>query len=373
MKHVGGVFRFNAAFVTNGSVRRSSRSLQLRQRAALAGILIFLTGAHQKPVLAESQTPTTAASKPAKTPPKDNQAATTPASTKPDLPDALIRTTIRASRREVSVDGSYGFFAELENIGTVPVALYSQELVLVIQPEVTASRLCTFSVEAYLPTEPQWTQESSSQQAAVKGDPNLPPVRQVNQGTLAQDPRGTRVRIQPKEHYTVFWDVNKERTQKCWAGNHSWLETYAFVPNDYVFVIDGKAYLSPDTGEEKTYHTFTETTSIKVVIPQSYAMVAALAGAWLAYFVALFSEKGVLRTKWASDQRVTRTEGVVEVLKFLTAPLLGVAVTIVASRLADTQFPIKVSVNDVWGAMTIGFIAYFIGNKFIEKLAGLTK
>ena len=54
-----------------------------------------------------------------------------------------------------------------------------------------------------------------------------------------------------------------------------------------------------------------------------------------------------------------------------SAALLGAAITIVASRLADTQFPVKVSVNDVWGAMTVGFVAYFIGNKFIEKLVKL--
>jgi hypothetical protein len=42
-------------------------------------------------------------------------------------------------------------------------------------------------------------------------------------------------------------------------------------------------------------------------------------------------------------------------------------------KLADTQFSIKVSVNDVWGAMTIGFIAFFVGNKLIEQLASTVK
>lgn len=57
----------------------------------------------------------------------------------------------------------------------------------------------------------------------------------------------------------------------------------------------------------------------------------------------------------------------------LAAGLLGAALTIVASRLSDTQFPVKVSVNDFWGALTIGFISYFIGNRLlttiIDKLA----
>src|SRR5262249_30179434 len=52
----------------------------------------------------------------------------------------------------------------------------------------------------------------------------------------------------------------------------------------------------------------------------------------------------------------------------ISAALMGAAVTIVSSRLADTQFPVKVSVNDVWGAMTIGFVSYFAGNNLIDRL-----
>src|SRR5437867_10796786 len=45
--------------------------------------------------------------------------------------EGLIRTTISTSRHEVSGNAGYGVFAELENIGTVPVTLYSNETVLV--------------------------------------------------------------------------------------------------------------------------------------------------------------------------------------------------------------------------------------------------
>ena len=57
----------------------------------------------------------------------------------------------------------------------------------------------------------------------------------------------------------------------------------------------------------------------------------------------------------------------------VTRDLIGTAIlsasfTIVSSRLADTQFPVKISVLDLWGAITIGFLSYFAGNKFIEML-----
>jgi hypothetical protein len=52
----------------------------------------------------------------------------------------------------------------------------------------------------------------------------------------------------------------------------------------------------------------------------------------------------------------------------LAAGLLGAALTIVASRLSDTQFPVKVSVSDFWGALTIGFISYFIGGRILATI-----
>jgi hypothetical protein len=36
--------------------------------------------------------------------------------------------------------------------------------------------------------------------------------------------------------------------------------------------------------------------------------------------------------------------------------------------LSDTQFPVKVSVNDFWGALTIGFISYFIGGRILATI-----
>ena len=57
----------------------------------------------------------------------------------------------------------------------------------------------------------------------------------------------------------------------------------------------------------------------------------------------------------------------------LGVAILSSAFTIVSSRLSDSQFPIKVSVLDGWGAITIGFLSYFVGNKFIDSLRNLVK
>jgi hypothetical protein len=51
--------------------------------------------------------------------------------------------------------------------------------------------------------------------------------------------------------------------------------------------------------------------------------------------------------------------------------LLSAIVTILLSRLSDTQFLIKVSVADFWGAIVTGLVAQYLGSKWLERLLAL--
>jgi hypothetical protein len=53
------------------------------------------------------------------------------------------------------------------------------------------------------------------------------------------------------------------------------------------------------------------------------------------------------------------------------AMLLSAIVPILLSRISDAQFLVKVSVNDFWGAVVIGFIAAASGTKGLKKLANI--
>jgi uncharacterized membrane protein YhaH (DUF805 family) len=151
----------------------------------------------------------------------------------------------------------------------------------------------------------------------------------------------------------------------------SWWDSLGFVPGEYSFTIDGKAHSVTDSGEEKDYHTFTQTTLLRVGISQIVVMWAAMVGAILAYVVVALQKQGDFQRLQTAGAGEKLTSVFVILRNIVSAALLGAAITIVSSRLADTQFPVKVSVNDVWGALAIGFVAFFVGNKFIEKLAKL--
>jgi hypothetical protein len=295
----------------------------------------------------------------------------------------VIRAKISTSRPEVSINGSYGIFADLENIGTVPVTIYSDETVLTVQPEVIQQSECVYKVNGFFPTEsyPLTATENhkpskapSPTPIASTTPPQSNPTPTANSNQPAPDARGVPIRIQPSEHYTVFWDVNRSPISgsTCNAPTHwydAYLDPLSFVPGEYVFTIDGKAYLDDET----KYHTYTEKTTLRVSITELLAIAAAAFGGFLAYCVtALQPDKDIDKLKRAQDAD-KRSARLAIVRGIFAAPLMGAAVTIVFSRLADTQFPIKVSVNDVWGAMTIGFISFFVGNKLIEKLVGTVK
>lgn len=288
----------------------------------------------------------------------------------------LLRAKINTSQLEVTVGGSYGIYAELENTATSAVTIYSRETILAVQPEVTNTKVCVYRIRAFFPTEyPPGPAENSSPTPTPV--PIATPTPQQSSASAPKDivpafdsKKGAPIRIPPSEHYTVFWDVSRSNTNdpSCMKPSH-WYDWFSFTPGEYAFTIDGKAYLDG----EKNYHTYTESTNLRVSIAQFWAVLAAAIGGLLAYIVtALQPGKDVDKLKAAQDRDKKSARSTI-IRGILSAPLLAASVTIVFSRLAETQFPIKISINDVWGALTVGFLSFFVGNKIIEKLVGTVK
>jgi hypothetical protein len=278
----------------------------------------------------------------------------------------VIKAAISSSRLEVAGNAAYGVFADLENVTSVPVTLYPVDTQLVIQPEVAGDQDCLFTTDGFYPTEP---------------------------GKSEQLQKGGPIVIQPKEHYAVFWDVSKSNTGECltgteqpqskaqknprsgWEGLRRQIgEQLSFVPGDYTFVLVGKAHRTPDGKEEDTYHTYTDKVKIHVGLSQIDTMIAAMFGGVIGYLVMALRDTGdlgKLRTQTLGTWTARIVRGLVIVKNLLSAALVSAVVTVILSRISDTQFPIKVSVNDFWGALTIGFVAYFVGNKVIDRIVGL--
>jgi hypothetical protein len=57
----------------------------------------------------------------------------------------------------------------------------------------------------------------------------------------------------------------------------------------------------------------------------------------------------------------------------IAAILLACIIVILFSRLAGTDFPIKVSVSDLWGAIGIGFVGTYSGTSILTRLLGMSE
>ena len=100
------------------------------------------------------------------------------------------------------------------------------------------------------------------------------------------------------------------------------------------------------------------------------AMVAAAFGGLFGYLVMLLRPNST-ELKMAKDTSAFSfygfSSGVAR--RVVSAMMLSGIIAIVTSRVSDAPIPIKVSIPDVWGAFTLGFIAYFVGDRFIKWLA----
>jgi hypothetical protein len=163
-----------------------------------------------------------------------------------------------------------------------------------------------------------------------------------------------------------------------------------FSPGNYDYFLTGYFSLclqATDTACKLPMRPISLSATFPVGIDQTSIIIFAIVGGWLALLVVTFNEPNKklsvfyqfaavpatgsgLRSFW---ERLMSLSGFQIVGGFLIrvfgVAILSAAFTIVSSRLSDTQLPVKISILDAWGAMTIGFVSFFIGQKFITALA----
>lgn len=207
-------------------------------------------------------------------------------------------------------------------------------------------------------------------QSAPLGPMAVPPNQQDSRTVTANYPRALQDSYQRSCDPTFLGPIKR---------------ALDFSPGEYEYILTGKFSIC-DTASLLgcTYPSrpFVQSASFRVGIDQTQIILFAIVGGLLAYLVVTVrSDDGPINqffslvTSKAGLSGISKTftrEGLFLVFK-IVRNLIGTAIlsasfTIVSSRLADTQFPIKISVLDVWGAITIGFLSYFAGNKFIDTL-----
>jgi hypothetical protein len=274
----------------------------------------------------------------------------------------LVKVVITTSRPEITRDHAWGLSADITNVSTNAMILNADEVQLVMEPEATKGTDCNSAYGSFLPNT-----DGAPEQSGDAGKPDGV-AKEASAGSDKQ------VILQPGEHYMFFWNgvdvLHEQSSSECQLGFWGRLaETLNFIPGTYTFVVDGKLHLANTT---ETYHTFAEAVTVKISIPQLTILLFAGFGSILAYLVVNLQVNGDVNQVWtATSKKETFIASLIVSRGVCSAFLLGSILSVVANRLSDTQFPVKVSVNDVWGSITVGFVFFFIGNKVLDKLKAL--
>ena len=276
-----------------------------------------------------------------------------------------LSVELKASTAHIVQGAVYGLDAKFTNNGPTPISIPLGTVALNVQPEMGPSKsLCAFPF----------------------------PISQTTSSFIT---------LQPGDVYTAVFDLGAhvdhlQDSDACYAP-FFWdrLRKYVdFAPGEYTFSVygvycDGKVNALADC---QMQHLFSETTPFPVSIDQAQIVLYAGLGGLLALLVTKFRKgsgaataelhvppggEGVAAVVAPYDESAPppppprRWVFAFHVIKdVLGAMLMSITITIIADRLSTTQFPVKVSIDDFWGALTVGFVSYFVGDKFLDQVLG---
>jgi hypothetical protein len=190
--------------------------------------------------------------------------------------------------------------------------------------------------------------------------------------------------LKPNETYRVFWSRTPEITPEedessqqpagkkdgessVFSGLRRWFRFIDFTPGAYPFTVEAK-YWDQRKFDGDDYHTAVEAKTVEYAAPQSVILLgAALGGLIFAVLGMVRAEQNAVNGAQAARFDFAKAFGKT-VAVLVGSILLSVIITILLSRIAETQFLIRVSVSDFWGAIAVGFLANYLGWALLDKM-----
>jgi hypothetical protein len=315
--------------------------------------------------------------------------------------DGSLEIRIETSRPQPYVGSGIGITAEFKNTSKKSVLYLSSETTtLTAPPELEGPLEHIRGREAFFPTE---NDQYRIQQAARPGsrEPML-------------------IAIQPGRAYRAIWVLDKKadelydaaakaaanalaqaaaqasslaqahadnstgaQDERAWWQLGAWLWTSRlwqqvsaearylfFVPGDYRVLVQAKVGVNePPQLDRHRYYTVSETAIVKMAAPQTVIMLGAMLGGLVSVFLFPQSRPKSVILAYRQGGFAPALESTFGLLYSVAgACLLSAIVTVMLARLSESQFLVKISVNDFWGAVVVGFIAQYAGVSILDKL-----
>jgi len=285
----------------------------------------------------------------------------------------LIAITIEPTRPQLTVGPGFGVVAEIKNIsGSDVVYMWENYTALVVPPEV-------------------WDPSKRNPADPTKAD---------SWGSLwAFFPTDTRpesgficIALQPGDSYNVYWNTrpaDQPLSLPAYLFRQIKSELYFmfFSPGPYKLSVIVQ-YWSTKSGKDQPYachgakrsdpaslndfRTASQSVTLLVAAPQSVTLFGAAVGGLIGYSILPTARRRLRPTADSGGPPVIRWIRVAARVSigFLGAVLLSMIVTILLSRISETQFFVRVTVADLWGAIAVGFVANYVGAKVLDRILG---
>jgi hypothetical protein len=235
-----------------------------------------------------------------------------------------IEIKVETFRKQVVAGTSIGVVADITNNSALPVYLQNEDVRVVQLPDVT-----NFNYAGKFPTEP----DPAEGQAQI-------------------------LSLKPKETYRVFFLAGQPE---------KWYRYISFNPGVYPITVEVK-YWDKREFKSDDYHLVFETKSAEYAAPEWVILLGAIVGGLIFIVLSMVrAEQNIAPTASTGPATVAKKVGKT-ILTLLGSVLMSVIITILLSRIQETQFFIKVTVSDFWGAIAVGFLANYGGWALLDKI-----
>jgi hypothetical protein len=259
--------------------------------------------------------------------------------------ESAIKITLAPSREQAVAGSNFGITGLVENVSGKPVYFTCSSFSMTAPPELDPG-----------------------------GPNNWPaffPDIQVPSIDSEKDPqayweryRKTVVVLKPGSKIPAFWSGKFRDEDKDHVRDplRRFFRGLSFSPGKYTLTAVGGYWDDPAGPTDHADQARTQTAEMQELIsaPQATILFGAALGGLFAFLLVWKVDpsrySGWERGAWM---------GVVSSI------LLSIIVTILLARLSDTQFFIRVTVNDLWGAMAVGFIGSALGPTILDKFIKL--
>lgn len=272
---------------------------------------------------------------------------------------ALLDIELAPSRDQLTAGGPIGIIGTLTNRSKDSTVFLTQQSITLMQPPELGGTAELLSWPAYFPSEVQ-----------------------VDTGGKYLNPEKIILALRPGQSMTIGWVPSIRRDSisgTIAAFEPEWIRDdmrfLFFTPGNYQVAVQAK-YWTDSTRPAFTYLTATQTVTLKVLAPQSVIIIGSILGGLIAYLVLQLGANppppanggGPNSNAPASTQSATKRMFGIRPGPALLAMLWSAVVTILLSRLSETQLPIRITVTDFWGAIVIGLFAQYMGIKWLDSL-----